>query len=129
MDNHNEIPIEESGLSLEEYLDKAIRRKWLIIIPFILTFGLLGSFLTHSNFADILMTLSMGALGYAMKVYDYPRAPLILGIVLGEIAENALHLSLNLYGPAFLLRPITLLLIAITVGSVIIHLFGRIGNQ
>ena len=90
-----------------------------IIIPFILTFGLLGSYLTNSNFGDILVTLAMGGLGYAMKVYDYPRAPLILGIVLGEIAENTLHLSLNLYGPSFLLRPGTMILMALVVGSII----------
>jgi TctA family transporter len=88
-----------------------------IVIPFILVFGILGSFLTTNHMGDVIITLIMGGIGYAMKVFDYPRAPLILGIVLGEIAENTLHLSLNLYGPAFLLRPITLLLLIIIIAS------------
>jgi len=87
------------------------------IIPFVLVFGLLGSYLTTNNFGDVIITLGMGGLGYAMKKFDYPRAPMILGIVLGEIAENALHISLNLYGIAFLLRPMTLVLFVITVAS------------
>ena len=54
-----------------------------------------------------------------MKKYDYSRGPLILGIVLGRIAENALHVSLNLYGLAFILRPITLTLLVLTLATVL----------
>jgi len=99
-----------------------------IIIPFILTFGLLGSYLTHGNFGDILVTLVTGILGYAMKVFDYPRAPLILGIVLGEIAENTLHLSLNLFGLAFLLRPGTIILMLLVVASIIYPIVRKRGR-
>jgi TctA family transporter len=61
----------------------------------------------------------MSLAGYAMKKFDYPRAPLILGLVLGEIAETNLHISLRLWGPAFLTRPITMVLLAITLVSVL----------
>ena len=106
-------------LAFVGHLAKVTFIRTSIIIPFVLIFGILGSYLTTNHFGDILISLIMGGVGYAMKKFDYPRAPLILGIVLGEIAENALHLSLNLYGVAFLVRPITLLLLVITIGSVI----------
>lgn len=37
MDNQNDINIDENGLSIEDYLDIILRRKWLIIIPFFLS--------------------------------------------------------------------------------------------
>jgi len=54
-----------------------------------------------------------------MKRFDYARGPLILGIVLGKIAENALHISLNLYGLKFIFRPIAFIILVITLGTVL----------
>ena len=93
-----------------------------IIIPFILTFAIMGSYLATNHFGDIIVTLILGGIGYGMKVFHYPRGPFTLGMVLGKLAENYLHLSLNLYGLYFLLRPITLLLMAISVATVIYSL-------
>ena len=90
-----------------------------VMIPFILVCGILGSYLTTGRLNDILITAAFGGIGYAMKKYDYSRGPLILGIVLGRIAENALHVSLNLYGLLFMFRPITLVLLIITLATVL----------
>jgi TctA family transporter len=50
-----------------------------------------------------------------MRRTGYPRAPLIIGVVLGGIVERYLHMSLKLYGRLFFLRPISMFLIAIIV--------------
>ena len=92
------------------------------IIPFILAFALLGSFLATNNFGDLIVTFIFGLIGYGMKVFKYPRGPMTLGIVLGKLSENYLHLSLNLYGIYFLVRPITLVLMAIIVVTVLYQL-------
>ena len=89
-----------------------------VMIPFILVCGLLGSYLTTSKIGDILITVTFGIIGYGMKKFDYARGPLILGIVLGKIAENALHVSLNLYGLLFIFRPIAFIILLITLGTV-----------
>ena len=60
-----------------------------------------------------------GILGYAMKKLDYPAAPLILALMLGDRLESDLRRSLVLSGgsPAiFLERPITLVLLLAAVG-------------
>jgi len=92
------------------------------IVPFILAFALLGSFLATNNFGDLIVTFIFGLVGYGMKVFKYPRGPMTLGIVLGKLSENYLHLSLNLYGIYFLVRPITLVLMAIIVVTVLYQL-------
>jgi TctA family transporter len=45
----------------------------------------------------------------------WPRAPLVLGFVLGRIAENNFYISTIRYGSAWLGRPLVLVLIALTV--------------
>lgn len=90
-----------------------------IMIPYITVCSILGSYLTTSNIQDILITTLFGLIGYAMKKFDYARGPLILGVVLGKIAENALNVSLNLYGLAFIFRPMTLTILLITLGTVL----------
>jgi TctA family transporter len=95
------------------------------IIPFILAFALLGSFLATNNFGDLIVTFIFGLVGYGMKVFKYPRGPMTLGIVLGKLSENYLHLSLNLYGIYFLVRPIALVLIAITLATVIYQIHRK----
>jgi TctA family transporter len=46
---------------------------------------------------------------------DWPRSPLVLGFVLGRIAENNFYISITRYGAAWTLRPLVLVLIVLTV--------------
>jgi putative tricarboxylic transport membrane protein len=92
-----------------------------MIVPFIFVFAFIGAFLATNNFGDIIITCIIGALGYGFKVFKYPRAPFVLGAVLGDMTENYLHLSMNLFGLSFLLRPLTLLLFSIIVVTIFFH--------
>src|SRR5579884_1375927 len=96
-----------------------------LIVPFVLVFIGLGSFLSQSAWQNMLVSLGAGALGYAMKRLDYPRAPLIIGLVLGRLAEVNLSLALQLWGWAFVLRPLTGLLLGLTLCSVGVHAWAR----
>lgn len=96
-----------------------------LIIPFVMVFGTVGSFLTTGRIENIIITLGTGLLGYGMKVFNYPRAPLLLGIVLGKISESNLTLSLDLYGPEFILRPISLVLLAATIFVIFYPIYAK----
>ena len=89
-----------------------------LIIPFIVVTGTLGAFLSTRNMGNIVVVLLAGWLGYGMKVCKFPRAPLLLGIVLGRIFERNLVLSLDLYGPSFIFRPIAFILLIIILATV-----------
>lgn len=90
-----------------------------LLIPLVLLFAVLGSFTTSNSMGDLMVTLVFGILGYFMKEYGYPKAPLVLGLVLGRIAEVNLHISYTLFGLGFLLRPITFVLLLLVLWSVI----------
>jgi len=91
-----------------------------LIIPFLLLLVFIGSYTANRQITDLLVTLGFGALGYLMVRYEWPRAPLVLGFVLGKLAETYLFISMARYGYAWLTQPLVLLLIAITVVIIVL---------
>ncbi|MDP2645136.1 MAG: tripartite tricarboxylate transporter permease [Desulfobacterales bacterium] len=88
-----------------------------LLIPVILVLIYLGAFAENNVFVDMPLVILFGTLGWAMQKVDWPRPPLILGLVLGPLAENRLFLSTDNYGYAWLGRPIVLVLILMTLAG------------
>lgn len=86
-----------------------------LLIPFVLVLAMLGSYLSRGHWENLVIIVVFGILGYGLKRFNWSRPPFVIGLVLGPIAEQSLHKALALWGPAFLLRPISLVLIAIIV--------------
>lgn len=90
-----------------------------LIIPMILAMAVIGSFAASSRFEDVLTMVAFGTLGYFMRSAGWPRPPLLLGLVLGPIAERYMWTSVQLYGVEFLLRPGVLIIFTILLASVL----------
>ena len=71
----------------------------------------------------------LGALGYFMKKYDWPRPPFVIGLILGAIAEDSFHKAMALWGPAFLLRPGALIMEALIVFSIGFYIWRTIKGK
>ena len=54
----------------------------------------IGAYTVHNSTFDVIMMLVFGVIGYAMKKCNYPLAPMVLAIVLGDKAEEAFRQSL-----------------------------------
>ena len=65
-----------------------------IIAPLILVLCAIGAYTVHNSTFDVMLMLVFGVLGYILKKCDYPLAPLVLAIVLGDKAEEAFRQSL-----------------------------------
>src|SRR5262249_55699438 len=65
-----------------------------ILTPLIVVVCAVGSYAVHNNMIDVWYMLIFGLVGYVFKKLDYPLAPLVLALVLGDMAENALRQSL-----------------------------------
>ena len=81
-----------------------------LLAPILLVFVLAGAYATSHHLMDVASMIAFGALGYAMKRLGYSRPALLLGFVLAPIIERYAHISLQAYGPGFMLRPIVLTL-------------------
>lgn len=60
----------------------------------ILTFAALGSYSVNASAVDLVLLLALGMLGWVMRRFGYPIAPLIVGLILGPIAEEQLRRTL-----------------------------------
>ena len=71
-----------------------LRIPFSIIAPIILVFCAIGAYSVHNSTFDVTMMLVFGIVGYFLKKCNYPLAPLVLAIVLGDKAEEAFRQSL-----------------------------------
>jgi putative tricarboxylic transport membrane protein len=88
--------------------------KGTLLIPFLLLLVFLGGFAVKNSLGDMIVVLLFGALGLFMVRFDWPRPPLLLGLVLGGIAETNLFIATRIYGASWLTHP-GVLLIAVLI--------------
>lgn len=87
------------------------------LVPVLLSLCLLGAYATRNSIGDVLLTLACGVLGYVMLRAGYPRVPIILGLILGPLAEQNFHLSLQIARGSyavFFTRPLSIVLMLLT---------------
>jgi putative tricarboxylic transport membrane protein len=96
-----------------------------LVIPFILLLCYIGAFAENNTFGDVVVMLVFGALGWVMVQTDWPRPPLILGLVLGKLAEENLFLTIDNYGMAWIGFPSVMALFALMVLGTFYPLFQR----
>jgi putative tricarboxylic transport membrane protein len=71
-----------------------LRVPFSIIGPVILVMCAIGAYTVHNNTFDVVMMLVFGVAGYLLKKTNYPLAPMVLAIVLGDKAEESFRQSL-----------------------------------
>jgi putative tricarboxylic transport membrane protein len=71
-----------------------LRIPFSIIAPIILVFCAIGAYTVHNSTFDVVLMMVFGVLGYFLKKCNYPLAPMVLAIVLGNAAEESFRQSL-----------------------------------
>jgi putative tricarboxylic transport membrane protein len=100
-----------------------------ILYSIIFGIALVGVYSVSDSLFDLSLLTLFGLLGYAMRKLDYPQAPLILGMVLGDAMERALRQSLMMsQGDMSILvsRPLSAGLLMLTAVILIVPLFRRV---
>jgi putative tricarboxylic transport membrane protein len=88
--------------------------------PAIIVLCVVGSFALRGGLFDVWAMVLAGVLGYVMQLDGYPLAPMVLGLILGPIAESNLRRSLELSSGSldiFYASPITMAILALSVVS------------
>jgi len=81
-------------LALVPLFAAILRIPFAILTPLIVSVCAIGAYSVHRGMIDVWYMLIFGLVGYVFKKLDYPLAPLVLALVLGDLAENALRQSL-----------------------------------
>lgn len=92
-----------------------------LLVPFLLLLLAIGAYSSSNSFADVLVMLAFVVLGIGCLRWDWPRVPLLLGLVLGRILERYLFLSNSVFGSGWLLRPYFLGIVGAIVLVFVFH--------
>jgi putative tricarboxylic transport membrane protein len=98
----------------------AIPQPWLY--AGILVFATMGTIAAKPSVVELALLAGFGVLGFLMRRFDYPIAPVVIGLILGPAAETQLRraLSISLGDPMVLVQsPISATLLAIAVFALI----------
>jgi putative tricarboxylic transport membrane protein len=110
------------GLAFVRPLVKVLMVPRSKLMPIVFLLCLVGSFAIQQRFFDIGVMVIFGILGYFMREMDYPMAPMVLGIVLGDILDKNLRRALVLAGGdigQFFNHPISMVIIALIVLTIV----------
>lgn len=110
------------GLGGVGFFSKVLTIKIKYIIPAVLAFSLIGAYSARNSIFDVLLAVLFGILGLWFKRAEIPIAPIILGMILGTMAEENLRRSLvivtakgyNLF-QYILLRPVSIVVLVVIV--------------
>jgi putative tricarboxylic transport membrane protein len=113
------------GLVLTKLLVQVLRVPTTIIVPMLFVLCVVGTYALSSRLFDVWTMLLFGVLGYILRKYQFPVAPLVLGIVLGDLMEKSLRRGLVLSDGdllPFISRPISAVLFAAIVITVVLRI-------
>lgn len=101
------------------YLARLTNIRATRLVPFLLLLVFVGAYSANNSWGDVLVAVAFGVFGYAMVRFGWPRAPLVLGLVLGDLAERYLWISVARYGWDWLSRPGVFILGVLTVAVLV----------
>jgi putative tricarboxylic transport membrane protein len=110
------------GLSMVRAMVKILDIKNSVLMPIIFILCAIGSFAISGRTFDILVMLIFGIIGYGVRKMEYADAPLILGLILGEMLDENLRRSLMLTSGAItplFTRPICIILIILIALTIV----------
>ena len=92
----------------------------------------IGTFATNNSAFDLIVMVGAGFLGWGLRVFGFPLAPLIIGYVLAPMVEVNFKQALIVYGAnpyVFIERPIATILLLMTLTVLIYPWLARIGGR
>ena len=82
------------GLVLARPMVAVLKVKREILLPLVVPLTLIGAYAAEARVFNIYVMLFFGVLGYVLRRMDYPLAPLVLGLILGPIADVSFRRAL-----------------------------------
>ena len=121
-----------TGLFTARFFSELMRVPENILGAFIITFCLIGAFALRNDMADVWFMALFGILGYLMRRYGLPIPPLILGVILGPLAESYFITTMiaeaNNYW-VFFTRPLSGFLMVFSIGLLIMPFIRTLINK
>lgn len=101
-----------------------------ILMAVITLWSIIGAYSISNSIYDIWLAIIFGVLGFAMKIYKFPVAPLVLGLVLGQLCDLNLRRTVSIWSAQgglvglVLSRPVTMALLVFIIITLILIFKG-----
>ena len=99
-----------------------------IVSVFVIMFCLIGAYSEHNSLTDLWMIVVFGVVGYLFERYRFPIAPMVLGTILGPVAETAFQTSMISYGndwTVFFTRPVSGAVMVLSATALLYPFYNR----
>ena len=106
------------ALILTKPMVKVLQINRKILMPIIVTLTVVGAYASRTNMFDIKLMLVFGLIGFVLRKFNFPLAPLTLGLILGGTADTNFRQSLSMSGNVFT-RVVGDILVAVVLYSLI----------
>ena len=118
------------NLPLVALFAQLLRMPGYVMYPLILGVSIVGIYTISSSVFQLCLLAVFGLVGYIMRKLDFPTAPLVLGLVLGDSMEKALRQSLMMSqgDMSILLRPIPAVLLSIAAFLLVVPLIKKFNS-
>jgi len=124
------------NLPLAPVFASILRIPYSVLVPIIIGIALFGVYSVENSIFNVGVALLFGGIGFFMRIYGYPAAPLVLALVLGPMLEKALRQSMQMSLGSldiFFTRPVSAGILAFAVLAalypVVLSFFARRREQ
>ena len=111
------------NLPLIPYIARILAIPGRFLLPLILFFSLIGVYFVSFNTFDIQLMVIVAVVAVALRLLDFPMAPMILGFILGGMMEENLRRALLIHNDSWSFmwqRPLTLIILLIAVLTLVL---------
>lgn len=117
------------GFSSIRLFTNVIKIPSRLLTPIIILLCAIGSFCINNSYNDIIVMVIFGVIGYVLTKLDFSMSPIVIGIILGNMAENNLRRALIISNgsmSAILSRPITAAFLIIALFTLLMPVVNEI---
>ena len=100
-------------------------RRWIAPIVLVLVFA--GTYMVRTNIFDVGLAILAGIFGYIMRRYGFPLITIVIGYILGPLAEKSYMQSMQISDDSlmiFVTEPIALVLMILTLATIVVPIIA-----
>ena len=120
------------GYFATKFLVKVLELPEVIVSAYVVMCCILGAFAARNNITDVWLLVVFGVLGYLFERFRFPITPLVLGVILGPLAESAFMTTMISFSndwTVFFTRPISGPIMVVAIFTLLFPLFRQWRRQ
>jgi len=120
------------GYFAARYLVRVLELPEVIVSVYVVMLCILGAFAARNNITDVWLIVVFGVIGYLCERFRFPITPMVLGVILGPLAETNFMTTMISFGndwTVFFTRPISGTIMVIALLTIVYPIFRQLKKR